>query len=219
MDQRLIGFIKCRIIEAHGPGQLSEYLAVGQGPARRVGRFHLRRDRQVEIGENEIITFKEARRRQDDIGIGRGVGVEEIDGDMEEIVAFERTAQPALLGRRGSRIVVPVEKSARFAAVFERGRQIHMADRAGAVARERRLGHHGHVDATCAGAVQIAEARALLAEIAGEGDKRRERPEDVAAHGLALHALAEPEEGRSLAIGDRGRLDQCLRHATELGRA
>ena len=44
-------------------------------------------------------------------------------------------------------------------------------------------------------------------------------PEDIAAHRLALHALTQPEQRRSLAIGDRRFFDQGFGHAAELGRA
>ncbi len=143
--------------------------------------------------------------------------MEEIDRDVEEIVALERFAQTSLLRRRRCRVIVPVHEGAGPLWILDRRGQIHMADGPRPLAGELRHGHGVHVDAAPARAVHVKEPRARLAHIAGEGDQRRQGAEDVAALRLALHALSEPEQRRTGRIGGGRRLDQIGRHAAEFG--
>ena len=53
------------------------------------------------------------------------------------------------------------------------------------------------VDPARLGAVQVEEARARLAEVAGHGRQERAGADDVAARPLALEALPEPEQRRA----------------------
>ena len=69
------------------------------------------------------------------------------------------------------------------------------------------------VDALAAAAVEVIEAGAGLADIAGHRRQQRAGAHDVAAHGLPLQPLAEPQQRRPAAVAARRLLDQPRRHA------
>ena len=66
-----IGLVQFRLGVAHRPRQSAEDLLVRQRLARRLRRFHLRRERQVEVGREQVIELEETRCRQDEIGQSR----------------------------------------------------------------------------------------------------------------------------------------------------
>ena len=67
----------------HRPCQPAEDLLVRQRVAERVGCLDLRRERQVEVGADEVVELEEARRGQDDVGVPDGVRREQIHYDGE----------------------------------------------------------------------------------------------------------------------------------------
>ena len=85
----------------------------GSASPERLGRLDLGREREVEVGGDEVVELEEARGRQHEVGeVGR-VGREEVDGDGEEVLAAKRLVQPRLLRIRGGDVDVPAEERLR----------------------------------------------------------------------------------------------------------
>ncbi len=69
------------------------------------------------------------------------------------------------------------------------------------------------VDAAPPGAVEVQEPGPRTPEVAADGGQQRARAHRVAAHGLALHALPEPEQRRAGTVEVRRTLDVRARDA------
>ena len=91
--------------------------------------------------------------------------------------------------------------------------QIHMAHLALGLAAQMRRCEVVAVEALAAAAVEVIEAGARLADIAGGDGQQRAGAEDIAAHGLALQPLAQPHQRGAAAIEARRLFDQPRRHA------
>ncbi len=90
--------------------------------------LRLRRNRVVEIGEDEVVEFEEAGGGQHVIGVDGGVGHEEVGHDGEQVLARQASADCFGAGTRGHNVVVPGEQRLRFIRIVEVRGQIHMAD-------------------------------------------------------------------------------------------
>ena len=168
----------------------------------------------MEIGSDEIVELEKTGGRQHEIGEPRAVGQERIDHDGEQIIAPQGAVQAALVRDRGGDVHVPDEQAAGFFRILQMPRQIHVADLGNRRCCQLRRREAAHVEAARrALAVQIVDARARLADIACRRRQQRAGPHDVAPLGLALQALAEPEQRRPLAVCVRGLFDQRCRHA------
>ena len=198
----------------HGRGQPPENLLVGQRLAHRLADLGLRADVQVEIAEGQVVEFQKAGRGQDDVREVRGVRRKTVDDDREQILPPQGRVQALLLrrGRRGVRI--PTHERTAGVGVFQPCGKVHVADTRPLSASQRRSGQPAVVGAGDAGrAVEIVEARARLAHVAGQRGKQPAGAHDVAARGLALQALAGPQQRGAGSVQMRGAFDQIGRHA------
>ena len=143
-----------------------------------------------------------------------GVGRKQIERHGEQILALERAAQLGLprAGRQG--VHVPYDQGLRAARILEHFHQVHVAHGGRRRAREMCAGQVGLVDPPLPEvAVEVQQARSRLAQVAGDRGQERAGAHHVAAGGLALQTLAEPEERGAGRIEVSGLLDQRGGHA------
>ena len=70
----LVGFVKRRIVQAHGGRQAPENFLVGQCQPDRSAGLALRPHAEVEVGEGQVIKLQKAGRGQNDVGIAGRIG-------------------------------------------------------------------------------------------------------------------------------------------------
>ena len=151
--------------------------------------------------------FEEARRREHEIGVVGGIGLEQVDDHRQEVLAPQRLAQALLFRARSGDVDVPTEKALRRRGVLETPHEVHLADHRRVVARELAAAQVVTVEPAGLDPVQVEETPTRACEIAGERRQQSHRAHDVAAHGLALKSLADPEKRRTLPIGVGGSFD------------
>ena len=114
--------------------------------------------------------------------------------DMQQILPLEGLDEPRLVGVRSGDVVVPAKKRTGPRGIAEVFGQIHLADRRGCRLCQMRGGHVAQTGAAGIGAVEKQDAGAGSGDIAGGDPEQGGGTIGVAAHGLALQALAQPHQ-------------------------
>src|SRR5207248_9692138 len=102
-----------------------------------------------------------------------------------------------------------------LAPILQGCRQIHVAQALWWRRAQRGTIEIIAIDAA-APAVEVVESGARLADIARGGRQQGAGAKDIAAHGLTLEALTQPEQRGTAAIDARGFLDQAGRNAGDV---
>ena len=107
---------------AEPPGQRANHLVVGAAIRRRLDR--LRRELQILVRARgiEVVVLQEHRRRQNDVGVARGVGHELLVHDDKQILAAKSAAHFCLIGRDHHRVGVLDQHRLDRAAALQRFR-------------------------------------------------------------------------------------------------
>ena len=183
------------------PSESSDHLVVRPAALGRLE--HLRRELQVLVppGGVKVIMFQEHGRRQDDIGVARGVGHELLVNASEQVIARKPAAYFLLVRSDSQRIGVLDQHCSHRRAAFQRLRVAsqHRADARlvqstnARIADIQTLNHR--LSKLVNAAIAVEGAPSLMRPGADDGGNTQSRMHVRRAVTLAREAIAKAEEG------------------------
>ncbi len=219
----LVGLVQSRVVEAELRRQPAEDLAVRQARPGRLDGRQVERHVVVPVGVVDVEVLRLHRRRQDDVGIQRGVGHPLLEHDREQILAREAGVHARVIGVAGGGVRVEDDerRDGRVVGLEQRLAEARHVDRA----RRRRAEVGRNRDAARADAAEMAarhaqEAAADVPEVTGQRGQCQDRAHRRAGAAVALQPEPEPDRRRPRVREAPPERDHALdRQAADPGRA